>query len=338
GQLEEVRAHAERALALSRQTGDRGVEFWSHWAMGAMEGLIGNTAEMARRIDSARRLADEIGSPFLELETVELSIELAYARGDWDEALRIGEPAIELARSLGQRSILPRLLVWVSHIQLGRSDFERADALTREAWDVCGADRALADNDFRDVHAIVPAHIGRAAYHLTRSEWSEAIRIAEAGLAIADRTGYVVWAIHHILPIIAEAAIHSRDLVRARDIGLRMRHEAEAVGHPLGLAWADACDAILTWLQGDPAAGAVSLRKGAEALETIPLVYEGARMRRQLAARLVETGDRAGALEQLLRIHETFAALGARHELGKTVEQLAELGATPPARARSGPS
>ena len=44
----------------------------------------------------------------------------------------------EQARSLGQRLILPPLLVWVSTMQLGRSDIEVADKLKKEAW-VCPA-------------------------------------------------------------------------------------------------------------------------------------------------------------------------------------------------------
>ena len=330
GQLDKVRAHAEKALRLSRESGDRGVEFWSQWAMGAMEGLIGNTTAMADRIEKARALADEIGSPFLQLETIELSVELAYARGDWDEALAVGEPAIELARSLGQMSTLPRILVWVSLIHLGRSEFEKADERTTEAWEMSGADRAMAERQYMDVHSVVPAHIGRASYHLAKGEWDEAVRIAEAGLAIADRTGYVVWAIHHILPIIAEASVHSRDLDRAEAVSRRMRREAELVGHPLGLAWADACDAVLGWLQGDPESGAVSLRKGVESLETIPLTYEAARLRRQLAGRLAEIGDRDGSLTELRHVHEVFTRLGAKHELDKTIIMFGEIDAEPP--------
>jgi class 3 adenylate cyclase/tetratricopeptide (TPR) repeat protein len=331
GRLDEVRGHAETALALARQCGDVHVEFWSEWAMGAMEGLIGHTDEMARRIESARELAQRIGSPLLRLEVAELEVELLYARGEWTDGLAIGEPAIELARSLDARTILPRLLVWVSLIHLGRGDLEAADQLTREAWDVSGAEAALGASGFQDVHTVVPAHIGRAAFHLTRGDWGDAVRIAEAGLAIADRTGYVVWAIHHVLPIIAEASIHARNLARARDIGARMRADAEALGHPLGLAWADSCDAVLSWLEGDAQRGAVALRKGAEALEGIPLFYEASRLRRQLAGRLAEIGDREGALTELRRVHEAFTRLQARPELAKTLQQFEELSAAPPA-------
>ena len=338
GQVEKVRSHAEMALDLSRKREDRGVEFWIQWAMGAMEGLIGNTAQMSERIEEARRLADEIGSPLLQLETVELTVELAYARGDWDEGIVIGSEAIELARSLGQTTILPRLLVWVSLMHLGRSHIETGDKLTREAWEVSRADGALEEAGYLDVHTVVPAHIGRAAYHMALHEWDDAIRIAEAGLAIADRTGYVFWAIHHILPIIAEASIHSRDLVRAQEIARRMRKDAEAVGHPLGLAWADAVDALVTWLQGDPEVGAVSLRKGAESLETIPLTYEAACMRRQLAGRLAEVGDREGALEELRHVHEVFTRLGARHELEATIGMFRQIDAEPPDREIARPN
>ena len=330
GQLEKVRTHAEMAIDLSRTTGDVGVEFWSQWAMGAMEGVIGNTAQMSERIGEARRLADEIGSPVLQLETVSLAVQLAYARGEWDEGVAMGSEAIELARSLGQTMILPRLLVWVSIMHFGRSDIEIGDELTREAWKVSRAGRALKGDDYVNVHTVLPAHIGRAAYHVAHEEWDEAIRIAEAGLAIADRCGYVVWTIHHILPIMAEAAIRSRDLVRAQEAAQRLRRDAEAVGHPMGLAWADGCDALITWLEGDPEAGAVALRKGAESLESIPLIYEAACLRRQLAGRLTEIGDREGALEELRYVHEVFTRLRCRFELEMTIGMFGENDAEPP--------
>lgn len=331
GRVDEVRAHAEKALAIGRENADATVEFWSQWAMGAMEGLIGNTVEMERRIEEARRIAKQVGSPLLRLEIAELEIELTYARGEWTEGLEIGQHAIELARSLDARTVLPRLLVWTSLIHLGRYDLEAADRLTSEAWDFSGAGEAVSRQRHIYVHTIVPAHIGRAAYYLTKGDWGEAARIAEVGLAIADRTGYVAWAVHHIIPIICEASIQARNLSRARELGTRMRIEAEAMGHPLALAWAEACDALLTWLEGDAARGAAALRRGAEALEQIPLVFEANRLRRQLAGRLAEVGDEAGALKELRRVHAVFSRLGARFELEKTIGQFGELGVEPPA-------
>jgi tetratricopeptide (TPR) repeat protein len=335
GHFEEVRSHAEKALSLARQSGDRGVEFWCQWAMGAMEGLMGNTSAMEHRIVEVRRLADEIGSPLLHLETNELAVELAYARGDWVEGIELGERSIELARATDQKMVLPRLLVWVSLMHLGRGELGVADKLTMEAWAVSGAERGQAGGSIIDLHTVVPAHIGRAAFHLASGEWVEAVRVAEAGLEIADRSGYVVWAIHHILPIIAEASIHARDLPKATAAGARMRREADRVGHPLGRACADACDAVLSWLQGDAKVGAKSLRRGAEALESIPLTHEAARLRRQLAGRLAEIGDREGSLAELQQAHVVFEKLGARPELEKTIGQFGELGMNVPSVERT---
>jgi DNA-binding CsgD family transcriptional regulator len=104
------------------------------------------------------------------------------------------------------------------------------------------------------------------------------------------------------------------------------------LGQRLGLAWADACDACVELLHGD-AGRAVSLLRGATAaLEAIPFVPDAARLRRQLARALAETGDREGATRELRGAHEVFAHLGAERELDATREQLRELGARPPTR------
>jgi tetratricopeptide (TPR) repeat protein len=330
GQIPEAREAAARALQLAGDTGDVSVQFWSSWAMAAMEGLVGHTEDMGRWIEECRRGATQAGSPFFELATDELEVELAYARGDWAHGLDVAQRAIELARSTDERLVRPRILVWASLMHLGRGDLEIADAMTQEAWEVSGAAHAEERATFVDLHRVVPAHIGRASYELARGSWDSAVRIAEAGLRIADRSGYIVWAIHHIMPIIAEASIHARDLERASAVGARMRREADRLGHALGRAWADACDAVLTWLAADAETGARSLRQGAEALETIPMTYEAARLRRQLAGRLAEIGDLEGAAAELERAQAVFLRLGARPEMEKVRGQFAEIGRSPP--------
>jgi tetratricopeptide (TPR) repeat protein len=243
----------------------------------------------------------------------------------------MAERAIGAARSLNQRTVLPRLLVWLSLMRIGRGEMEEADRLTTEAWELSGAAEALHDTRFIDVHTVVPAHIGRATYHLRRGDWSKAVSVAEAGLEIADRTGYVVWAMHHLLPIIAEASVHARDLEKAAEVGARIRAHATELGHALGLAWAEAGEAILTWLQGNASVGAEALRRAAESMERIPMTYEAARLRRQLAGRLADIGDREGALRELRMAYDVFRELGARPELEKALLQFGELGEEAPA-------
>lgn len=100
----------------------------------------------------------------------------------------------------------------------------------------------------------------------------------------------------------------------------------------IGMAWADAFEAVKVWHAGDIERASVLLRKASEALEAIPMVFDAARVRRQLAGRLADLGDREGALEELRTVHEVFALMGAEAELSKTRGMFRELGVRPPSR------
>jgi DNA-binding CsgD family transcriptional regulator/tetratricopeptide (TPR) repeat protein len=331
GPAAKAQEHGRRAIAIAEASEQRTVAWSAHWALAMLAGLTGNAEDVRRHLGDAQRIAEELRSPLLRVWTAEVEIEYAAGVGDWDHAVTLAERTIELARSLGQRTLLPRLLVWLGLLYLGRGDVERGKACVDEAWESSGA--SDSKNRARDVHTIVPAHIGRAAYHLTIGEYPQAIRVGEQGLRIADQSGYVVWAIHRLMPVIAEASLWASDMERASAVATRMRRESTALGQRLGLAWADACDACVELLHGD-AGRAVSLLRGAIAgLEAIPFVPDAARLRRQLARALAETGDREGATRELRGAHEVFAHLGAERELDGTREQLRELGARPPTRS-----
>jgi DNA-binding CsgD family transcriptional regulator len=172
---------------------------------------------------------------------------------------------------------------------------------------------------------------------LARGDLDEAIRIARAGLALADRVGYGIWAMHRLLPLLAEAYLWKGDLAQAREIGERLRRYSTPIGHRLGLAWAQACEALVTWQEEqDPEEGARLLEGAARALEEIPMIPDATRLRRLKAGRLADAGDRAGALEELGRVHEIFLRLGAEVELEKTRGMFRELDARPPRKAPAG--
>lgn len=333
GPADLAREHARRAIALAEEAGEKTVMWSAHWAMAMLEGLTGNAASIARHIAESERLADELRSPLLRVWIAEVSIEYASGIGDWDAALALGERSIAVARSLSQRTLLPRLLVWSGLIYLGRGDIERAKRYLDEAWDLSGAGNPGRRQT--DVHSVVPAHTGMASYYLAIADYHKAIEIGEAGLAIADRTGYVVWAVHRLLPVIVEASLWLQDRARAELYGERLRRHAQQLDHPLARAWADACDALVAkLLDKDFDRAAVLLRKCADALDAIPFV-DAARARRQLALTLVQTGDRDGAIKELRHIHDVFARIGAERELTATREQLRALGARPPTRTAS---
>ena len=331
GPVDLAREHGMRAIELAQPLGQMGIVWSAHWALAVLAGLTGNGPAVAVHLPEAERLAEALHSPLLRVWTAEIAIEYAAGAGEWDSAVALAERTMSLARSLGQRGLLSRVLVWSAMLYVGRGDLARAKEYVDEAWTLSGAEEGAVDRPL-DVHTVVPAHTGLAAWHLAMGDYPRAIEVGEAGLAIADRTGYVVWAIHRLLPTIAEAALWHNDLERAARLGERIRRDSTRMGHRLGLAWADACDALVEMRRGDPKRSLEMLRTAIDELEAIPFVSDAARLRRQLARVLAQMGDRDGATRELRRSHDVFARLGAAVELAKTRDQLRQLGARPPAR------
>lgn len=327
GPVSTARQHGEQAIRLSAGSEDRTLVFSAHWGMGVLEGLSGNSDALAEQIERMHVLANEVNSPVRRVWIAEMEIEYKSAHGEWTDAIALGERSIALARSLNQSILLPRLLVWTALLYLARGEIEHARGYIEKAWRISGAEAA---DGWPNLHTVIPAHIGRAALELAMGNHEEAIRIGEAGLEMADRHGYVVWSIHRLVPIIAESLLWIGDLDRARRLGERLKEDSNRQGHRLGLAWAVTCDALVAWLAGDAAEGARLLEAAAVKLEEIPFVYDAARVRRQLAGRLAEIGDRDGAIRELRAVHKIFVRLGARPELEKTRVQFKELKKQPP--------
>jgi DNA-binding CsgD family transcriptional regulator len=112
-----------------------------------------------------------------------------------------------------------------------------------------------------------------------------------------------------------------------------MREHSEKVDHRLGHAWADSCDALVMWKRGNPEGSVALMRRAADALEEIPMMWDAARLRRQLAGRLADIGEGEAALTELRRVHDVFSRLGAALELEKTRMQIRALGHRPPVRS-----
>jgi DNA-binding CsgD family transcriptional regulator len=323
--------HGTKAISYAEASNEKMLEWTAHWGLGVLSGLTGNAPEALRRIEQCQRLEESLQSPLLPLWTAELSIQYASWLGHWDDGIATGERTIALARTLNQRTLLPRLLVWTGLIYLWRHDLEKARAYFDEAWTLSGAGTATEHRI--DVQTVVPAHMGLAAYHLETDNLPEAIRIGEAGLNLADRLGYIAWSVQWLLPVIGEAALWSRDFERAEMHCARMRRDGEKLSNPIAVAMANTGDGMLLMLRDSNPGGAIPLLRSAiESLENIPLPDVASRIRRALAQALTESGDREGALRELRLAHDTFAKLGSAGELENARNEIRKLGSRPPPR------
>jgi DNA-binding CsgD family transcriptional regulator len=330
GDRDGVQHHARHALEQARLAGERTVAFWTYWGHAAFEGLMGNLATMTELVQEADRVAREVRSPLLELRGAEVAIELASATGEWDKGITLGEQAIALARALNQQTVLARVLVWTAVIYLDRGEGDLARPLLREAWELAAA----GEEDTLNVHGALPAHIGRARLALAEGDCDEAIRIGRAALRMVDRTGYRLWALHRLLPLMAQAYLVKEDVEGLKAMGRRLREDSAAIGHLPGLAWARACDALGTLLEeGRRAEGIELLEAAIQSLEDIPLVGDATLLREVKARHLAELGDKKGALEDLTRAYEAYLRMGAAPEAERVRAIFPKLGARSPRRA-----
>lgn len=335
GPLELAREHGSKAIVHAEAAGQRMLQWTAQWGMGLLAGVSGDAEAVVKHIAAADELAEQMRSPILPLWTAELSVQYLSGIGDWDAALETAERTIGLAKSLNQRMLLPRLYVWSGLIYLWRGSDEKAKEYFDLAWRLAGGETAGslegAEERALDVSSIVPAHLGLASYYLAKGDAAEAVRIGEAGLAIADRTGYVVWSLQWLLPMVGEAALTGRDFDRAALHLARMRKDAGRLNHRLGLAYADACDGLLAWFRdGDPRRAIDLLRSSVNQLEAIPFPPQAARIRRRLAGALVAVGDREEGMRELRKAHDVLARLEATAELSGTREEMRERGVRPP--------
>jgi DNA-binding CsgD family transcriptional regulator/tetratricopeptide (TPR) repeat protein len=335
GPLDLARDHGQKALHHAAVAQARMLEWTARWGMALLEGVSGDAQKFVEHLDASERLAEQLHSPILPLWSAELRVQYYSGTGEWDAAIEIAERTIAQAKNLNQRTLLPRLYVWSGLIYLWRGFEEKARQYFDEAWKLAGAEKAGslegAGERALDVPSIVPAHLGLASYYLARGDTAQAVRIGEAGLEIANRTGYMVWALQWLLPTIGDAALSGRRFHTAEKHLERMRRDAGRLNHRLGLAYADACEGLLARFRDhDPTQAIKLLESAARELEALPFPPQAARVRRRLAGAFLEVGDRDEAMRQLRAAHDVFARIGATVELEGTREEMRELGLRPP--------
>jgi DNA-binding CsgD family transcriptional regulator/tetratricopeptide (TPR) repeat protein len=334
GPPESARAHGERALELAEQIGDKMVAWSAHHGLGTLSGLTGDGNRMLEHVGLAEKLAGELGSPLLKVHLDELTIEYAFASGDWDAGIALAERTIATARALNQKTLLPRILVWASMFYTARADYERAKQLLDEAWEL-GVARAARGRPI-ELHSQVAVYAGLASFYLASGDYARAVEIGEQGLAIADRAGYVVWATFRLIPVTAEAALWKGEVDKGRALRDRLREEAARQGNRLGLIWAAAGDALIARIEEDYTGAAKVLQTVIDDLEGVPWMFDAARLRRWYADVLRRTGDEDGCNRELRKSHEVLASLGAKGEMELARTMMKQLGLRLPSREGSG--
>ena len=318
-------AHARSAVELAERSGERNLAWSAHWAAAVLGGLTSNASALSVHLAEATRLAQELHSPLLELRTMEIALEFRAGTGDWDRALVDGERALAVARSLEQTTLLARLLHWVGGVYLYRGDIETARALMQEAWDVSGAESADTGRPF-EVHGVLPAYVARTMYNHAIGDRVEALSLGKIATAMADRTGYIAWAVYRLFPTMADAAIETDDRETLAEVRGRLEHSAEVLAHPIGNAWVAVIDGATAIREGRFDDGIANYHRAIALLESVPHPYDAARTRLRLARALQQAGSAQDATHEARFALSMFEKLGARPAAEATRALLRTLG------------
>jgi DNA-binding CsgD family transcriptional regulator len=331
GPASEARRHGALALQYASVSGDQAVAWSVHWALALMAGLAGDGVGIREHQLAAEQLANELKSPLRLVWSAELGIEYASAVGLWGEGLALAERVLPIARALAPKTLLPRLLVWMGIMLIERDEMDRAHALFRESWELADVDNP--SGEAIAVHVVVPACIGMATYHLRCADFGQAVSYADRGLALADGIGAFVWAIHRLLPILCEALIGLGQFERAAELAQRLREQSRLLEHPLGLAYADATEAVLRRYRDQQLDAHSHMLRAAELMEAVPVMFPAARLRLNAAQLLAADGLPDDAARELRSAYEVLSQMGAVRELGTVRERMRLLGVRPPKRS-----
>ena len=135
----EASRRLEDALATSAESGR--LRARALRCLAALDSYEGRTAEALSRLEQALELWRTVGDDVELMETRNELGMVLYRGGDTSQALHVFERNLELARSLGQQSLVTASLSGVCQLLLATGQFERAEPLAQELQD----DHYLAD-------------------------------------------------------------------------------------------------------------------------------------------------------------------------------------------------
>lgn len=323
-------AYARSAVQLAEKSGERNLQWHAHFGAAVLAGLTSQTAALATHLAEATRLARALASPMLELRCGEIALEYRAGIGEWDRAIAEGERAVAVARAFDQTTLRARLLHWVSGVYLQRGDHAAATRLVDEAWDAAGADHIDPTRPF-EVHGVLPAYVARTRLLVAMGAHIEALHLGHDALAMAERTGYIAWAVYRLLPAMAEAALAIGDQATVALVRERLARNAAHLAHPLGAAWVSVIDGEVAHAAERDAEAIDHLQRAIAQFENVPFPYDAAHARLRLARCFVAHGARDDAVHEAREALAIFERLGARPAADHARSLLRELGARMPA-------
>ena len=231
------------------------------------------------------RYADEIQQSYCRHILASTSAHVAWAKGNWDEALAIG--GVELVEpgsrrgTLGSRDTL-------GFVAFGRGDLDRARSLLLESLDIGMA--AV------EVELVMPALWGLAETELLAGNAGEAVARCEAGRDLARKTGERAL----FVPFVVTGVRAYQEARRPDDAEAWLTHaQAHLSGWDRAQAALDHGDGLVRLAAGSTVSARTSLQSAIDGWTALGRIWETTWAKLDLAACLIRGNRHAEALPVL---------------------------------------
>lgn len=300
GRLDDARSDLERALAISRQCGDRQMESALLLALSNAKGREGEWEEAVALADRSLALARELGLAEGQADALLAAGFFSFERGDWEGAIARLKSALVIATQNDIPLQRARILGNMAIMYNARGQARRAIDLYRESIETF--DRLGHPLDV----ARGLSNMGFSHYSL--GEYDEALACYERALDRLGRVGDVrergLLYLH-----IAEASLARGNLAAARENCTLAGRRFSRLGFDLGMADVDRVYAGIARRERRWKVAERYLREALDVYEAYGDQLNTAETHAELSALLEEAGANAEAEEELSRSRLIFERL-----------------------------
>jgi DNA-binding SARP family transcriptional activator len=235
--------------------------------------------------------------------------------GRWNEAVDCLNRSITLRRELGPETVA---LPWQRLAEIAVYRGESPDAYLAEG-------RRIAMVSPMGLHAWARLYATEGLDALERADPAAALQAVEGAAAAAAKYGECPGCCSLLHPVAAEAYAALGNAEAAERHAEALERLADRWQSTAVRAMAETARGSVALARGDPAEAVRQFLKASEMYEGLGEPFWAARSRRQAGHVQAESGEKAGAREQLDRAMVSFEELGANRALASTRQELARV-------------
>jgi predicted ATPase/class 3 adenylate cyclase len=245
----EGRRRLERAL--SAHLGRPDLRARAHLACGDLAADIGEIEAARHHLDTAHRLARELGDTHTAAWSLARLASIPHKEGDLGTALALFEEALAEARTAGDDLVLSHVLASLALVVADTGSVGRAMELAAESLE---RSRGIGNTYARADALLAVGEIG-----LNHGDTAQARERIEEALDIGTREGLgavIAWSLAYL----GRANLMDGELQAARVILEKAMEEFDRVDSPMGRPWVMRHLALVDWWTGDDSAAEARLR------------------------------------------------------------------------------